>query len=378
MAGIYIHIPFCKQACHYCNFYFTLSLTKRSEFISALQKEIALTSDFLQQDTIDTLYFGGGTPSLLNAAEWQAILSTLRTHYQLNGLKEFTIEANPDDLYAEKLKLFQDLRQDGLNRFSIGVQSFADEDLKYMHRAHNAAEALSSVMRVREAGFTNYSVDLIYGTPTMSDKQWHKNLQQCFRLQVPHISCYALTVEPKTALERNIRNLKVQPVIEESTARHFEILLEEMQKHGYVQYEISNFCLPGFEAVHNSNYWQYKKYLGLGPSAHSFDGSCRRWNVANLGNYLSALQDDKLKFEEEHLSIAQQYNEYIYMSLRTSQGCSFNFVEQRIGGIWLKHLRENLLEVSDDLIAKTVDGVRLTNAGKLLADHIVLQLMADC
>lgn len=370
MAGIYIHIPFCKQACHYCNFYFTTSPGNKDRFIQALLHEIELSKNYLEGEKIETLYFGGGTPSLLSGTEIITILEKLNSHYGLNSLKEFTIEANPDDLNTEKIKELAELRSSGFNRFSVGIQSFFDEDLKYMNRAHNAGEASSSIKRVQDAGFDNITLDLIYATPTMSDEHWHKNLETAFALNVPHISSYALTVEPKTSLDKKIKKGESKPVSETQAANQFSILMEEMKKAGYEQYEISNFAKTGKYAIHNSNYWSGKKYLGLGPSAHSYNGISRRWNVANNINYINSISSGIILFEEEVLTKAQQINERIMTSLRTMWGLNLANFDSQIADLIKCDL--NAADPSHYILSNNV--LILTNQGKLFADAIASSL----
>ncbi len=370
MAGIYIHIPFCRQACHYCNFYFTTSPGNKDKFIEALLHEIELSKDYLQGEKIETLYFGGGTPSLLSKSELTAIVEKLRAHYDLSNLKEFTLEANPDDLNAEKVKELSELRSLGFDRFSIGVQSFFDEDLKYMNRAHNADEATSSIKRVQDAGFENITIDLIYGTPTMNDERWLKNLETTFALGIPHISSYALTVEPKTSLDRKIKKGERIAVSEEQAATQFNILMEEMRKAGYEQYEISNFAKPGKHAIHNSNYWSGKKYLGLGPSAHSYNRVSRKWNVANNINYIQSIASGIIPAEEEILTQAQQINERIMTALRTMWGLDLSEFEPRVAD--LIKLDLGVIDPAHYVLINNI--VTLTNGGRMFADAIAASL----
>lgn len=372
MAGIYIHVPFCKQACHYCNFYFSTSLGNKGKYLKALLKEIELSKNYLAGEEIETLYLGGGTPSLLSVADIQQIVAQLARYHTIN-LKEFTLEANPDDLTDTKVNELQQLKPLGFNRFSIGIQSFFDEDLKYMNRAHNATEALTVVKRVQDAGFDKVTIDLIYGTPTMNDERWLQNLNTAFDLNVPHISSYALTVEDKTGLERKIAKGEYKPVDEEQSARQFKILMEQMRVNGYEQYEISNFAKPGRYAVHNTNYWRGKKYLGLGPSAHSFNGTSRRWNVANNINYISSIAGGTILFEEEILTPAQQVNERIMTALRTQWGL-------QILDLGMQHadLIQNSLKSINPAHYNLVDGVlKLTEEGKLFADAIAAELFVE-
>ena len=369
-AGVYIHIPFCRQACHYCNFYFTTSPGNKDKFISALLSEIELSKSYLEGAQIETIYFGGGTPSLLSSSELVSILRQLERHYDLSGLKEFTLEANPDDLSAEKVTELRELQNLGLNRFSIGVQSFFDEDLKYMNRVHNSEEALSSIKRVQDAGFENITIDLIYGTPTMNDDHWLQNLNTVFALGVPHISSYALTVEPKTNLDRKIRKGESKPVNEEQAAMQFNILMAEMKNAGYEQYEISNFAKPGKYAIHNSNYWSGKKYLGLGPSAHSYNKVARKWNVANNVSYIQSIEQGIIPAEEEILTKAQQINERIMTALRTMWGLNLSEFEPHVAD-WIM---EDLSVIDRAYYTIIGNTLILTNKGRLFADAIAASL----
>ena len=373
MAGIYIHIPFCKQACNYCNFYFSTSLGNKDALVDALVKEIALTKDYLHGEQIETIYFGGGTPSLLQIEEMKRILDGLAQQYDLSALQEFTIETNPDDLTSSKIAELSTLKAMGLNRFSIGIQSFHDEDLQYMNRAHNSSEAQTAVKKVQDAGFDKITIDLIYGTPTMSDERWLQNLETAFALDVPHISSYALTVEPKTALDKKIKLGESKTVSDEQGARQFNILMNEMRKHGYEQYEISNFAKPGRYAVHNTNYWRGKHYLGLGPSAHSFNTHARRWNVANNINYINSIAKGILPYEEEVLTPAQQVNERIMTALRTQWG-----LEVTSFGLQVAGLIQDGLQYIDKAHYTYSNGVLvLTQEGKLFADSIAAELFIE-
>lgn len=373
MAGIYIHIPFCKQACNYCNFYFSVSTNLKERFVTALLKEIALTTNYLETKTLHTLYIGGGTPSLLSADELKAIIDTLSRHYDLSHLQEFTLEANPDDLTEAKVKELSELKAYGLNRFSIGVQSFAQADLIYMNRAHNADEALSSIKRVQHAGFENLTIDLIYGTPTMNDEQWYENLIIATRLGIPHISSYALTVEPKTNLDQKIRKGKALPVNEAQSAGQFAILIDQMKQQGFEQYEISNFARKGMYAVHNTNYWLGKKYLGLGPSAHSYNKVSRQWNVANNLNYINALEQGTLSFEEEILTPEQIVNEQIMTGLRTMWGFNLNNTDTNMQ----REIMASLKTIDPAHYKLEGNIITLTDKGKFFADAIAAELFVE-
>ena len=327
MAGIYVHVPFCRKACHYCNFHFSTSTKYLNDFVFALLKEIDLQKHYLNQP-VTTLYFGGGTPSLLPLESLDLILSSINKVYNTTGLIEITLEANPDDITIEKLQAW---KQMGINRLSIGVQSFLNEDLLWMNRAHNAEQAQTCIQLAKQNGFLNITIDLIYGTPTLSDASWKHNLQMAAELQIPHLSCYALTVEPKTALDTMINQKKVQGVDAEKQAVHFDMLQQFAASAGYEQYEISNFAKDGFRSKHNSSYWHGVPYLGLGPSAHSFNGLSRQWNIANNALYIQSLRDGNVPFDKETLTTEQRLNEYIMTSLRTIEGINLSYVQDNFG-----------------------------------------------
>ncbi len=373
MSGLYLHIPFCKQACHYCNFHFSTSLKYRTEMVEALQTELRLRRDYLPAPHLESVYFGGGTPSLLDASELNALFTTIRECFLLREGAEITLEANPDDLTPDKLAMLAD---SPVNRLSIGIQSFSDADLQYMNRAHNAREAARCLDLALEAGFTNLTVDLIYGLPTLSDRQWADNMQQVIGRGIPHLSCYALTVEERTVLHHFVRTGKAPGPEEEAGARQFEQLMDTTAAAGYEHYEISNFALPGMQAVHNSNYWRGVPYLGVGPSAHSYDGSSRQWNVAHNMRYIKGLQRPgsqfpKELFEKEDLSPRQQYNEYVMTGLRTSWGCRLEAIDPAYRPHFLTQIAPHLDHRSVETDGQTY---RLTRTGKLLADAIAVDL----
>ncbi|MFN4312999.1 MAG: radical SAM family heme chaperone HemW [Chitinophagaceae bacterium] len=314
MSGIYIHIPFCKQACHYCNFHFSTSLRYKNEFVSALLKEIELTDNNL--GPANTVYFGGGTPSLLTIPELEQVLDAVRQRFGWHANAEITLEANPDDFNSAQLDSWKDL---GINRLSIGVQSFFEEDLRWMNRAHNAEQAIES-LQLAVATIPNITLDLIYGSPGLSDEKWKHNLDQALNLGVKHLSCYALTVEPLTPLAKMIRTQQSPNVDDGQQARQFLFLIQYLAEKGFEQYEISNFCLPGHRSRHNSAYWQGKPYIGLGPGAHSFDGNSRWWNIANNQRYIRSINEGQIPREKETLTPVQRWNEYIMIRLRTAEG----------------------------------------------------------
>lgn len=331
--GIYIHIPFCKQACHYCNYHFSTSLKKKSSLTEALIRELELRKNELHGE-VRTVYFGGGTPSLLTQEELLHLLEAIDSRFVISENPEITLEANPDDLSVSKIR---ELAESGINRLSIGVQSFFNEDLELMNRAHNAAEALSCIKEVKKV-FENYTIDLIYGIPGMDAARWENNLKTAFELEVPHLSCYALTVEPRTALKKFIETGKVAPVDEEMAARHHAILLEKTEEAGYINYEFSNFGKPGFESKNNTAYWEGKAYLGIGPSAHSFDGNKRSWNVSNNSIYINTINKGILPSEEEELTLQDHYNEYMMIGLRTKNGVSLKRVAEEFGDFYYQYL----------------------------------------
>jgi len=379
MAGIYIHIPFCRQACHYCDFHFSTSLKNKLPFLKALKKEIDLRKDFFlntkeNKKQINTIYFGGGTPSMLDTSELMDIFETLYEYFDIDANAEITLEANPDDLTVQKTR---ELKNTPVNRLSIGVQSFYDEDLQLMNRAHNAKEALAVVKNAQDNDFSNISIDLIYGIPSLTHAKWEQNLRTTFGLDVKHISAYCLTVEPKTALDKLIATGKIKNVDEQHSSEQFEMMLKEMQSNNFKQYEISNFCKEQYYSKHNSNYWLKEKYLGLGPSAHSYNQEVRQWNVSNNAKYIQALESsdtldfENTLFEQENLAINQRYNEYILTSLRTMWGTDLNYIKNQFGQNFLTHCLKAAQPyfLLNQLIQKS-DFLFLTDAGKLFADKI--------
>lgn len=379
MAGIYIHYPFCRQACHYCNFHFSVSAGQRGDFLESLLREIEWQKDFFAPDGesashsfIETVYLGGGTPSLLSPTELQRIFNALNQFFLIHERAEITLEANPDDLHPHYL---EELAQGPVNRLSIGIQSFQPADLAYMNRSHTAGQAMESLRLGRQAGFENLSVDLIYGTPTLDDNAWEDHLQRVLDFGVPHLSAYALTVEEKTPLALFIRRGQAMPVDEESCVRQFDILMDVMDAGGYQHYEISNFALPGGISRHNLSYWQQKPYLGLGPSAHSFRGNQRCWNVPNTSRYIAALRSGRLPQDSEMLGEADQLNEYLMTSLRTMWGCDTDVVKRSWGSqrqtallqAAKAHLAAGLLEHRNGKLL-------LTRRGKHMADRVASDL----
>lgn len=393
--GIYLHIPFCKQACHYCDFHFSTSLKKKGDLVNALCEELRLRKNELE-GIVETIYFGGGTPSLLTSEELQQIFEAIYSNYQISNNPEITLEANPDDLIGVSLSVvaersrsevedlittealsttkLESLKKVGINRLSIGIQSFFEEDLKLMNRAHIATEALKCIREAKKY-FENISIDLIYGIPGMSSGRWSKNLEIALDLDVPHLSCYALTVEPRTALKKFIEKGIVPPVDEEVAKQHYEILLAETEKAGYDNYEFSNFGKPGFESRNNTAYWEGKPYLGIGPSAHSYDGKSRSWNVANNTKYIKSLALGELPLEREILSNENKYNEYIMTGLRTKKGVSLKKIEAEFGEEFLEYLMEQALKpLKNELLILKDGNLKISKKAKFLGDGIASDL----
>ena len=340
--------------------------------VDALIYEIELQKDYLGGEEIQSVYFGGGTPSLLEEKDLRRIFDEIHKYHTVSEEAEITLEANPDDLTSGKLSAF---RQTPINRLSIGIQSFFDEDLEFMNRAHNAVEATKCIDLAREAGFDNLTIDLIYGAPTTTQEMWKFNIEKTIELQVEHLSCYCLTVEPGTALDHFVRKGKAEPVDQKKAAQQFEYLTQRLTTTGYLHYEISNFGLPNYLAVHNSNYWKGAKYLGIGPSAHSFNGHSRQWNVANNSHYLKSIRQGNIPFEKEILSPADQYNEYVMTGLRTMWGIQKEKIRE-LG--FNTHFEEKIQSyIKEELVQKKEDHFILTQKGKLLADRIAMELFVD-
>ena len=372
MAGIYIHIPFCKQACNYCDFHFSTSMKMKGSFVAALLQEIELRKSVFETQTIESIYLGGGTPSILTKEELALIFEKLQHSFHISPTAEITLEANPDDLSFEKI---QELKNTPINRLSIGIQSFREVDLQFMNRAHNATEALSSIKMCKKADFTNLTIDLIYGTPGLTNEAWLDNLKIAFYLGIPHISSYALTVEENTALHHQILNNKTPNVDEQQSAEQFEILMQMMNVNDFEQYEISNFCKDGAYSKHNSSYWKKDNYLGLGPSAHSFLGDKRLWNVSNNIKYIKSLEKGVLPLEEECLSLVDRYNEYVMTSLRTKWGCCVKSIESDYSSELANYFKEEIkIYLSQNHVTLNGTVYNLTASGKLLADRIASDL----
>jgi oxygen-independent coproporphyrinogen-3 oxidase len=372
MAGIYIHIPFCKQACNYCNFHFSTSFQYQQQLVDALVSEITMRKSYLPEESLASIYFGGGTPSLLSSEQLDTLFNTLYKHFSIAPDAEITFEANPDDLTREKIL---SLKQTPINRFSIGVQSFFDEELQWMNRAHNAGQAISSIKQVQDAGFDAISIDLIYGSPTLTNEKWTANLNQAIDLDLKHISSYCLTVEPQTALDHLIKQKKYAPLNEEQAATQFDMLVNTLEANGFEQYEISNFAREQKYAVHNTNYWKNKPYLGLGPSAHSFNKHSRSWNIANNIRYIKGIEQNLPEIETEELSLSNRINEYMMTGLRTIWGIDMNYIRKEFGTtveIILMALLKEKMEVG--LIEQVGDHYKLTRQARIMADGIASDL----
>jgi oxygen-independent coproporphyrinogen-3 oxidase len=374
LAGIYIHIPFCKKACHYCNFHFSTSLKLKNELLDALLKEIILTPG-KKDELIETIYFGGGTPSILELAEIHKILSLLNQEFMIAPDAEITLETNPDDITPDKATAWLAA---GINRLSIGIQSFREQDLVWMNRSHSAQQAKNAIRDIKAAGFKNYSIDLIFGTPGLDTRSWETNIEEALALKIPHMSCYALTVEPKTALDKMIVLKKKKAPDADVQAEQYLLLMDRLGKAGYEHYEISSFALPGMQSRHNRSYWQGKSYFGFGPAAHSFDGHSRKWNVAHNVEYIKSISRGRIPFESETLTRVQQLNEYIMTSLRTSGGIDLESIRINWGekvSPELEKRAESYLESGK--ISKTGKRLVLTREGRLFADGIAAALFMD-
>jgi oxygen-independent coproporphyrinogen III oxidase len=397
MAGIYIHIPYCRQKCSYCNFFSVVSRKSVPEMIAAICREMELRASKDQKQPgaikvedqpafrqiidnelastkqpIETLYLGGGTPSLLEKHLLEKLFNTVFHNFDIAKDAEITLEANPDDITVENLDFWREI---GINRLSIGIQSFRDDDLEYLNRVHSAEKALGCIHLARQHGFPDLTIDLIYGVPTLSNQQWIENLEVFAGLSIPHLSAYALTVEPRTPLSNLIEKGKVKPVDEKQASEQFEILMQFMHKHNYLHYEISNFCLPGHFARHNLSYWKGTTYLGFGPSAHSFNGSARQWNVSSVNEYLAAIKNDVIPAEHEELSLTNRYNEYVMTGLRTMWGCDTGEISNQFGLEYERYFIEQSMKwIDQSFMERSGNQFILTNQGKLLADGIASDL----
>jgi oxygen-independent coproporphyrinogen III oxidase len=371
MSGIYIHIPFCKQACHYCNFHFSTTLKSKGDIVSAICKELSIQKNYLNEKSLTSIYFGGGTPSLLTEDELGQIFDAINSVYTWTDQTEITLEANPDDITLEKLNSF---KKWGINRLSIGIQSFFNEDLLWMNRAHNAQEAHTCIKMAQDIGFDNITIDLIYGSPTTSSEMWAENIKTALSLDIPHISSYCLTVEEGTALHHHVKKGKKSSPDSDVASRQFTTLIENLTTSGYEHYEISNFAKPGKYAIHNTNYWKGAQYLGIGPSAHSFDGGSRSWNIAHNQKYIQSLNESIIPSEREVLSTATRYNEYIMTGLRTMWGVKLDEIN-RFGAEFGPYFLDGIhSEIQAGFVVQEGNKYTLTQVGKHFADGIASNL----
>jgi oxygen-independent coproporphyrinogen-3 oxidase len=375
VSGIYIHIPFCKQACHYCDFHFSTSLKNKEALVKSILLEIDTRINYLPNKTIETIYFGGGTPSLLSEKETFQILEKIYKLYKVSNNAEITLECNPDDLSDEKLK---ELKRLEINRLSIGLQSFNEEELIWMHRAHTAKESESSVKRAQDRGFENITIDLIYGSKFSNLTNWKKTLDKAIALQVPHISSYNLTIEEKTKLGHDFKVKKEVAIDDEKSSEMFLEMIDRLEKNNFIHYEISNFAKEGFFSKHNSNYWKGEHYIGLGPSAHSFDGTSRQWNVSNNNLYIKHLEEkSEAYFEKEVLTETERFNEYILTSLRTIWGIDLIYLKTNFNSDFVKKFSMQIQEyIKQGTVIVKDSTYTLTEKGKLLADKIASDLFA--
>ncbi len=372
MAGIYIHFPFCKQACHYCNFYFSTKMKNKEDLIFFLKKEIDLRYNELRKDTLESVYFGGGSPSLLSLKEIDSIISKVKEKFIISKNTEMTLELNPDDVSMEYIK---GLKKTGINRLSLGIQSFLEKDLLLMNRNHTSIQSLKAIEIVSEI-FENYSVDLIYGIPESSLKDFMFNIKKALEFDPKHFSCYALTVEPKTVLDHKVKNKKIKMPIDELIKKQFDKMISILEDKKYLHYEISNFAKSDFQSVNNCNYWLRKPYLGIGPSAHSFDGHFKRsWNVSNINLYMKSIKEGELCFGEENLTISESYNEYIMLGLRTSSGVSLRKIEKIFGSKYLKYFIKQIdIYIDSKMLSMDGDVIKITADGKFISDKIASDL----
>ena len=371
MSGIYIHIPFCKQACHYCDFHFSTNLKKKDEMVLALAKEIEIRKSEFHDEIVETIYFGGGTPSILSIEDLRFLIDEIYRNYKVVENPEITVEANPDDLTENRIIEFS---KNKVNRLSIGIQSFFEDDLKMMNRAHNVEEA-KKCLETATQYFDNISIDLIYGVPEMSNEKWLQNIETAMSFGVPHISSYALTVEPKTALHSFIKKGIIPQPDDEVAQEHFQILVDKLSENGFIHYELSNFGKENYFSKNNSSYWLGKKYIGIGPSAHSYDGKNRGWNISNNSLYIKSIQENKLPIEIETLTKTDRYNEYIMTGLRTIWGISLERIEQEFGKTYLDYLNKQAAKfIEDHLLFVDENILRTTKKGKFLSDGIASDL----
>lgn len=373
MAGIYIHIPFCKKRCIYCDFYSTTDSRKIPQYIEAIKKEAALRKDYAGDETVETIYLGGGTPSQLTGQQVKDIIGHIYNIYSVSENAETTIEMNPDDISQP---LLQSLKEAGVNRLSMGIQTFNEQNLKFLNRRHTAAEAIDKVKMCQDCGFDNISIDLIYGMPVESHDDWIADIEKAISLGTQHISAYHLIYEEGTRMTQLLEQGIITETDEEESLSQFKTMIDMLKSAGFVHYEISNFCKPGFESKHNSSYWKGKKYTGIGPSAHSFDGNNRQWNIANLDEYIYKVNNGQQFWEEEILSTAEKYNDLILTSLRTMWGLDMNMLEKTFGKTYLDYCMKNAMPHIERGTLSLQDGImKLTENGIFVSDDIMSDLM---
>ena len=373
MAGVYVHIPFCKTLCSYCDFYRVIVSDLKTDCINAIVKEISLRKDYLADETISTIYTGGGSPSLLSLNELEAIINQIYKCFSVDEASEITIEANPDDINPEYLS---GLRKMNVNRISLGIQSWRDADLKLMNRRHDSKQAEQALKNVIKAGFENISVDLIYGLPKTTIKDWKSNLDITFSYDIKHLSAYHLTIEEGTPFKKMLEKGTIKETDEEESTALFNLLLEKSDKAGFVHYEISNFGKPGYFSIHNSNYWKQVNYIGVGPSAHSFNGYSRQWNIKAINRYINLVNKEKTFFEREELDVRTKFNEYIMTSLRTMWGIDLNYIEkafEKEGYDYVVNLSGKFKKYG--LMKSENQHLILTNQGKIISDNIIAEFM---
>lgn len=373
MAGIYIHIPFCKKLCFYCDFYHLITPTDNSGFINALLQEITIRKDYLGSDSVKTIYFGGGTPSIFSVRDLDRILNCISREFTIDTSNEITIEVNPDDVTEGYM---EELRHIGFNRVSMGIQSWRDEDLKFLNRRHDSAGARSALEATLWAGFENISIDLIYGIPGMTPAAWESNLDITFGFDIKHLSAYHLTIEPGTVFGKMLEKGVISEIDEEESNLHFNMLINKAEQAGFLHYEISNFGKLGYFSEHNSNYWKQVKYLGLGPSAHSFNGYSRQWNKNDLKGYIKAISNGEPDYESEEIDTSKKFNEYIMTSLRTMWGIDLNYIESSFDKESYDYVRNLSLKFREYGLMKLEDNhLILSNQGKMISDNIIAEFM---
>ena len=369
---VYVHVPYCRQICHYCNYHSRASLKNRHAMLAAMKKEALIASQRVETGELKTLYFGGGTPSVLEIEELAGLMDAVKHHFTLSSEAEITLEANPDDLSGSYIEGLQHL---GFNRLSIGVQSFFDDDLRWMNRRHSAREAIQSVKKAQKLGFHNINIDLMYGLPTMTPERWHTNLKQAIDLDVSHLSAYHLIIEERSVFGKRQGRGEVFSVAEEESINQFYTLVDMTGQSGYEHYEISNFARPGFRSQHNTAHWLLKPYIGIGPAAHSFDGKSRQWNISNNSKYIDALENDAAWFEREELTPIEKYNEYVLISIRAAWGVDINYIRTIFGAAYEKYFLQHAVGyLQNDYMQEQAGIFTLTRKGKMAADGIASDL----